>query len=682
MNESAISRLRLFGSPCLVREGGARPGSPATQRHRIALLALLALSPGQRLSRDKLMAYLWPESGLRRARKLLNAAVYVLRKELGRDAVLSAGDALLLNTEVVAVDVVELEAALAHADHASVVALYQGPFLDGFFLSDAPEFEHWVDRERERLASAYAKALGSLAETAEREHDFHAAVGWWKARAAEDPFDSRVALRLMQALEASGNRAGALQHAARHERLLQQELEVERTPELAALVDRLRRPGQHEPRSFAVDVQPVAAPAEQATSAAPPNTGVEVRRPEDRPRRVIRYGVAVVVAGGLGIGAIRLVAGGADAPTPDRAQYEREMPDVVAVQDEIARAVAHELGLRLGVPLGVPVRRQPTRNIAAYELYVRGSDPAAYRTTATARTAMDHIEQAIALDSTYAAPYAALTFLHLRLAHALDADMRVRDRLELAEIAALRALALDDSLAVAHLAIGFVRINQYDYAAAEAHFRRAAELDPAAAMAHERLVELYILTGRPADALAVAQRALELEPLSPAAHAELARALAANGQCEAALARLERLADLEPPLLRVAPIAAQCYARLERWTEAIAAMRQALEERGPRGHALLAYLLARAGQTEEALSIRDALLDGWRRGTGDPFAVGTVYVGLRDLDQAFEWFERTVDEHWLMPVKGTISIMDPILGELHEDARFEQLRLRLGLATS
>ncbi|MGH7475980.1 MAG: BTAD domain-containing putative transcriptional regulator [Longimicrobiales bacterium] len=261
-------------------ENGALTGR-AAQRHRLALLALLALAPARRLSRDKLIAYLWPESDPERARNLLNVSAYVLRAALGEGALLSAGDELRLNAEVVQADVAEFEAALERADHAHAVALYRGPFLDGFFLSDAPEFEHWVDRERERLAGRYGKALEALAEATEAARDHGRAVEWWQARAAHDPYDSRVALRLMQALETSGNRAGALQHAVIHQRLLQEEFGIGSVPEIAALAARLRSEAAAampplSPREEGLakrEVRPIALPKEEPKLPAPADSG-------------------------------------------------------------------------------------------------------------------------------------------------------------------------------------------------------------------------------------------------------------------------------------------------------------------------------------------------------------------------------------------------------------------------
>jgi TolB-like protein/DNA-binding SARP family transcriptional activator/Tfp pilus assembly protein PilF len=278
-------QLKLFGVPAIERAGAVLSGR-ASQRHRLALLALLSAAPGQRLSRDKLIAYLWPESSEERGRNLLKVSTYVLRTELGEDTLLSAGDELRLNSELVQTDVAEFEAAYERGDHAGAIALYRGPFLDGFFLSDAPEFEHWVDQQRASLASSYRNALEALADGAERAKDIPKAVDWWKQCAAQDPYDSRIALRLMHALEASGNRAAALQHAGVHQRLLQEEFGMESAPEIAALAERLRReplteisPARHPDFSSAPNHLPqVASPDALAESPADAFTVPAARR--------------------------------------------------------------------------------------------------------------------------------------------------------------------------------------------------------------------------------------------------------------------------------------------------------------------------------------------------------------------------------------------------------------------
>jgi TolB-like protein/DNA-binding SARP family transcriptional activator/Flp pilus assembly protein TadD len=226
----------------------------------LALLALLAASGGGGVSRDKLIAYLWPEADEERGRHLLSNSLYMLRQALGEDALGGAGDVVRLDVSRVGCDARDFEDAIARGELQRAVSLYTGPFLDGFFLADAPEFERWATRERERLTAVYARALESIAESAESERDFTTAAEWWKARAVHDLLDSRVALRLMRALDAAGNRAGALQHASVHQRLLHEELGLQLTPEIAELVEQLRRePAPKTPESARATEQSVSS---------------------------------------------------------------------------------------------------------------------------------------------------------------------------------------------------------------------------------------------------------------------------------------------------------------------------------------------------------------------------------------------------------------------------------------
>jgi TolB-like protein/DNA-binding SARP family transcriptional activator len=283
------------------------------------------------MSRDKLIAFLWPEADEERGRHLLSNSLYMLRQALGEDALPGAGDVVRLDATRVRCDVRDFEAALGGGDFARAVGLCTGPFLDGFFLADAPEFERWVTRERERLSTAHARALESLAERAEGERDFRGAAEWWKTRAAHDLLDSRVALRLMLALEAAGNRAGALQHASVHQRLLDEELGLPLTPEIAALVEQLRRdPAQGTPARSHVPVpagssSPSApAVADVAEPVVPVPVGADepgapstVVRERKSARRWSRVAVAVLVAAGVlvagwGAWAVRSRAGGPD----------------------------------------------------------------------------------------------------------------------------------------------------------------------------------------------------------------------------------------------------------------------------------------------------------------------------------------------------------------------------------
>jgi TolB-like protein/DNA-binding SARP family transcriptional activator/Flp pilus assembly protein TadD len=235
-----VLMLRLFGAAVLEGPEGPMRGR-AAKSHRLALLALLALARGRPMTRDKLIALLWPESSTQRARHQLSDTLYMVRAALGEDLVRSIGDELLLNHEAIESDVEMFERLLDEGCLETAVELVGGPLLDGFHLSNSAEFEDWLEAERARLGHRDGAALEALAEAAEREQNFWRAAEWWKTRAAHDPYDSRIALRLIQALIASGNRGGALQHFATHHRLLRAEFGVAPPPELRALSEQLRR---------------------------------------------------------------------------------------------------------------------------------------------------------------------------------------------------------------------------------------------------------------------------------------------------------------------------------------------------------------------------------------------------------------------------------------------------------
>jgi TolB-like protein/DNA-binding SARP family transcriptional activator/Tfp pilus assembly protein PilF len=270
-----LFRLQTLGSLSLRDGSGAAIPGLASQRRRSALLAVLAASGDRGRSRDSLLALFWPDASPERARHSLEQLLYAIRTSVHNEAFLGVNP-VVLNPEVIGSDVRELERAIAEDRLEDAVAEYHGPFLEGFVLPDAVEFEQWADGERARLAGAYARALEALAVAAERRNDFQAAVGWWERRAAHDPYDSRVAQSLMRALDASGNRARAIRHASIHDRLLRQELGVQAPTGASVLADRLRVEPRAVSPAIASEVG-VTAPAAPAEPAAAPESQVDAR---------------------------------------------------------------------------------------------------------------------------------------------------------------------------------------------------------------------------------------------------------------------------------------------------------------------------------------------------------------------------------------------------------------------
>lgn len=262
--------LRLLGAPCLTGAAGPLAGR-VVQRHRLALLAVAAVARDG-MPRDRVLAFLWPDRSTARARASLNESVYVLRRELGDDVMLTSGSSVCVNPERVRVDVREFERAVAAGEYERAAGLYTGPLLDGFFLGAGGEFDEWVESERARLDHSHRAALERLARDAAAEGENAGAVQWWRRLAAQDRYDARIARALMEALVAAGNRPGALEHARIHAALLQAEFDTGPDPDVVALAERLR---QGEPHVAALRgapaVAPVALPAAVPRPVEPPH---------------------------------------------------------------------------------------------------------------------------------------------------------------------------------------------------------------------------------------------------------------------------------------------------------------------------------------------------------------------------------------------------------------------------
>lgn len=614
-------------------------GGHGHHRRRLALLAVLAAAGDLGRSRDQMLPLFWPEATQSKARHSLDQLLYALRGSID-EAVFAGVNPLRLNPDVVTSDLDTFRAALDRGDFAAAVAVYRGPFLDGFYLTDAPEFERWVEGERSRLAARYADALERLARNATSAGQYETAAGWWRVLTELDPLSSRSAGGLIRALAAAQDYVGALQFAKRYEAALALELGATVDPMIAALVAEVRTRAR-ETAERPVEVSPAAAverhDPEVAVHVTVPASAMEQRRDAPaRHGRRLRFRHVAAASLVLTIGAAGLLRARTRAPA------------------------AH-------------ATRGETRNVAAHELYVRASDPVALRSDSTARVALQQFEQAIALDGEYAAAYAGLALMQLRVPS--DSIVSHRDRLALAEQAALRAVALDDSLAAAHAALSFVRASNLDLASAESEMRRAIGLDPTNAQLREWLAQLHVTNGQPALALAEARRALDLAPMSPTAVAEVAHALLANDRCDESLAQLAPLRSLRPPLLRAGSIAVQCYARKAMWPEAIAAARPIAELGGARGRSLLGWALGRAGRSEEAHRMLDSLVAVDRRTQGVAFDVAVVYAGLGDTNQAFAWLDRAAAERSIV-LYHHFGLISGLAG----DPRFDRFRARLRIA--
>jgi DNA-binding SARP family transcriptional activator/TolB-like protein/tetratricopeptide (TPR) repeat protein len=284
-----VLRLRTLGGVSLEHDG-VPLDTLGAQRKTLALLTLLAASRGQGVSRDRVAACLWSESDTEHARGALKQTIHVARRQLGSTDAIMGTSELRLNASYIASDIDAFLSAFEEGELERAVCLYGGPFLDGFHLPGAPEFEEWVSVQRDELARRYASALERLASAAEDRGDPEAAIEWLRRLQTADPFSARTTLRLMGALDATGERVAALRCAQVHGALLREELDSPPDPDVAALAARLRE----EPalpstsREAASPAPATSRPPQIATSVASAFQEARSRGRLEAPRQAIR----------------------------------------------------------------------------------------------------------------------------------------------------------------------------------------------------------------------------------------------------------------------------------------------------------------------------------------------------------------------------------------------------------
>jgi serine/threonine-protein kinase len=628
-------QLRTMGGLALERAGEPL-GAPATQRKALAVLAVLARAGTRGVSRDKLLALLWPEVSADRAPHRLTQLLYSLRHDLATPDLILGTTELRLNPAVFACDLDAFGTALGADDLERAVSAYTGPFLDGFFLSDAPEFERWVDQQRAELARQYAAAMESVARGAARRGDQATASRYWWTLAQADPLNSRVVAAYIEAVAAAGDRAAALRAAQAHETLLLDELDTEPAPLFREAVDRVRA-GAATP---APDAPPTAIAVlpflnlsperdneyfsdgmtEELTNALARLPGLRVAsrtsaftfkgREVDARQIGEQLGVGILVEGSIRkVGdRIRLTAqlvNAADGYHLWSETYERTLADVFRLQEQLAGAIARALPLGLS-PNGSVVTRVGTDVVAAYTLYLRGRYFAQRRTADSLRVALEYFEQAIERDREYALAYAGIAECWALLGFEEFGDVPPREAMPRARAAAERALAINPLIAEGHHWSGVVAfLYDYDWPMADGAMQRALELNPRYSLAHTWYAVLLSAAGRHEEAVARIREAEALDPLSFPIQTVLAHVLYFAGQYDESVALHHALLEIEPHNPRALAWLARTYAVMGRTQDALATAELAIARCGRQPTFLMSAgtALAQLGREAEAQAI-------------------------------------------------------------------------------
>jgi len=352
--------------------------------------------------------------------------------------------------------------------------------------------------------------------------------------------------------------------------------------------------------------------------------------------------------------------------------YDRRLQDVFAVQEEIAQAVVQALEVKL-VPTRGPLVRPATKDLTAYDLFLKGRYVRRGMAPDQMRLAIDYFEQAVARDPYYARAHAWLSDTHWL--QVVLASRPTSEEVPRARKYATTALALDSSLAEAHWAMAQLLAGfDWDQPAAERAFKRAILLDPGFEEARHLYGIFLFHWNRMEEAEAELTRTLEIDPLLAAAHQTFGRLHLSMRRPDQAITHLREAVTLEPMFSLAHAHLGHAYLQKEMPTEAITEFEAGARIGSPSDKAHLAYGYAMVGRHKDAMAILANLASPANH--PPPFHMALAYVGLGDRNEAFRWLEQAREEHapWLI----TLNV-DRAFDPVRMDSRFGNIVRSTGL---
>jgi len=517
-----VLRLSTLGSLGLVRTDGVPIAGLLRQPKRMAVLVYLAVDQrGGSLLREAVRNVFWTDHPELRGRRALNQALYVLRSSLGTGVIESRGEVeLRVNGAALHCDAVAFDAAIESHHPLDALALYRGDFLPGLTLSDAPEFERWVESTRSRLRFRAADAAAALFTAACADGSLRDAIRWGRRRLELLPTDELALRELLKVFAEAGDRAAAADAYRAFARDLASDLEMTPSPETQELLQRIRGPG----------IIRTSRPASQPTAPAPV---VRFRR-----RRWPSVALAASLLAAIGVAAI----------VHDHSNTIRSSRD----------------------------------QISAESLTRMGRFFWSRRDRESLRSATRLFGRAVAADARYAPAYSGLADAYtLRAWYGDSTDSYSAATAARARASALTAVQLNDHLADAHTSLGAVAAwFDRDWRRAEAEYRRAISLDACAATAHQWLALGLATHGRIDDAVREMRTAMECDSSSPSIATDLATVLFWAGHDREALSQVRLALALDPTSPRASAQLWRIYMATGQDRLAMVALEQVIAARG------------------------------------------------------------------------------------------------------
>ncbi len=356
--------------------------------------------------------------------------------------------------------------------------------------------------------------------------------------------------------------------------------------------------------------------------------------------------------------------------------YDRELKDVLAVQDSVVRSIASEIHIALTEEqeerLSTPRQISPE----AYEAYLKGRYYWNKRTGESMQKAEQYFEQAIDRDPSYAAAYSGLADCNSGLTwHGFKSPA---EALPKAYAAARKALEISPESAEAHASLGLAMSHRWDWTGAEAEFSRALQLDPQYANAHHWYGDYLSIRGRHDEALAEAKHALELDPLNLMISTWVGLRYYMARDYSRAIDQNRNSVELDPNFAAAHLLLGEDYLGAGLHSEAVNELKKAASLSGdsPLYTAQVAVALAVEGRSGDALRIAHELEAISRKRYVSPYGLAQIYAALNKNEDTFKWLQAAYEDHavWM----GYLAV-DPIFDRYRSDERFKDLLRRVGL---
>jgi len=359
--------------------------------------------------------------------------------------------------------------------------------------------------------------------------------------------------------------------------------------------------------------------------------------------------------------------------------YDREAGGLLALQNELGRAIAQQVQVKLAPPYGVRSVNQYAPNPDAYELYLKGRFYVNQRTYAEIDKSTEYFQRAVEKDPGFALGYAGLADSYLANAIRSPQDFEPK-----AKAAASRALELDDELAEAHAALGAEKADfEYDWPGAEREFKRALELNPNYAEAHFRYALTYLMPlGKSEPAIAEMKRALELDPFSPIYNTVFGLTYFYARKYDLAQEQFKKAIELNPNFFVTHYHLAWLYSQTGQYENAISELTKGRllsgDDRTVKAAAPDEVALRKAFAAEGDRGFWRQLLSSNEKLVGNigEFDIPQIHARLGDKQKALESLDRNYEERRAL---GTLLNVDPAFDSLRSDPRFGELVRRMGL---